>query len=157
MRKFLMVLGGVAAAVGAVVIGGFIFLAATGSSLDAESKAYVDASVQAITRNWDREEFLARASPELMATLKPGDASQLFASLSQLGGLVEYQGATGQAKMFYTIGTGNSTTAEYVAKARYQNGDAAIRISIRKYDDGTWKILGFHVDIVPGATIERRT
>lgn len=77
-----------------------------GNALDAESKAFVDSAVPAIAATWDKEQLLDRATPELRANVKPEDLRALLDAVSQLGPLIEYQGATGEANMSYMAGTG---------------------------------------------------
>lgn len=145
MRKFLLILGAttivilVAAGIG---VGVLIY---KGNSLDAASKAFVDRAVPAIAASWNKEQLLDRATPELRASVKPEDWRALFDAVSQLGPLVEYQGATGEANMSYMAGAGGSVTASYVAKAKFKGGIATIRIALVKRD-GRWMISGFHVD-----------
>lgn len=156
MRKFLIVVGAATCLIVIAIGAGFAFLAVKGGALDAESKQYVDDAVQAITAKWSKDELRARASPELLGTVKTGDLENLFGMLAQLGTLIEYQGATGQANMSYFTGSGSTTSASYVAKAKYQNGEATIDLKIEKRD-GTWMIHYFHVNLVPGTVNERGT
>ena len=147
MRGFLRILG--ALTLTALVAGGIGVgvLVHRGSALDAQSKAYVDNAVPAITAGWSKQQLLSRAAPELRATLRPGQLSSLFANLSRLGSLVRYEGATGGSNVSFVLGAGKTVTAAYVAKARFQNGTADIRLALVK-EKGRWQIDGFHVDIV---------
>jgi len=149
MRKIIRWLGVVLSAALAVIVilaVGLFFMIRGGSALDAESKAYVDDAVVAISAHWDRKELTSRASPELKQKLKPAELDSLFDALSTgLGPLVEYRGAKGQATIASTIGTGTTRTANYVAGARYQRGEAEIRISLIKLEDH-WLIQGFFVN-----------
>jgi hypothetical protein len=145
MRRFLCILGAlilviiVAAGIG---VGVLIY---KGNALDAESKAFVDSSVSAIAASWSKEQLLDRATPELRTSVKPEELKTLFDAVLQLGPLVEYQGATGEANMSYMAGSGSSVSASYVARAKFKNGAATIRITLLKRD-GRWMISGFHVD-----------
>jgi hypothetical protein len=149
MRRFLYILGAltliiiVAAGIGLSV---FFY---EGHALDAESKAFVDRAVPAITATWSEQQLLDRATPELRANVKPEELKALFDRLSQLGPLVEYEGATGEATMSYIAGSVGTVSASYVAKARFQNGTATFRIVLMKRD-GRWLIHNFHVDSAPG-------
>jgi hypothetical protein len=120
-----------------------------GRALDAESKAFVDAAIPAISATWSKQQLLDRATPELRDIAKPDQLNAMFDRLSQLGPLVKYEGATGQSGMTYMIGSGSTVAASYVAKAQFQNGGAVFRIVLRKRD-GRWMIHNFHVDPVPG-------
>lgn len=156
MRRFLYILGAltliiiVAAGIG---LGVFFY---KGNALDAESKAFVDRAVTAITATWNEQQLLDRATPELRASVKPEELKALFDRLSRLGPLVEYEGATGEATMSYIAGSGGTVSASYVAKARFRNGTATFRIVLMKRD-GRWMIHNFHVDSVPGNQAGHRT
>jgi hypothetical protein len=120
-----------------------------GKTLDAESKAFVDSAIPAISATWSKQELLDRATPELRDIAKPEQLNAVFDRLSQLGPLVKYEGATGQATMSYMLGSGSTVAASYVAKAQFQNGGAVFRVVLRKRED-RWMIYNFHVDPVPG-------
>jgi hypothetical protein len=145
VRKFLYALGIltliiiVAAGVGVGV------LVYKGNALDAESKAFVDSAVPAIAASWSKEQLLDRATPELRANVTPEQLKALFDAVSQLGPLTGYEGATGEANMSYMAGSGGGVSASYVAKAKFKDGAATIRIALLKRD-GRWMISGFHVD-----------
>jgi len=133
-----------AIAIVAVIIGG-VLIAKKGLSRDADAKTYVDQSVVAICGKWDRQQLIDRASPELLAAIKPEELTTLFERLSSAGPLLKYEGANGQASMM--VYNGNSkVTAKYVAKALFAHGEGTINISLIQ-NDGRWRILGFHVDI----------
>lgn len=148
MKKFLMIFGAIAL-VCVVALGGMIGWAAyRGSALDKESKAYVDDAVPAITRSWNKQELLDRAAPEFKAKIAPDQLTTIFASLAQFGPMIEYQGAKGDAAMSYGTEGFNGTSAQYEAKARFQNGSAIFRIALVK-KDGRWMIVGFHAEGIP--------
>jgi hypothetical protein len=149
VRKFLYVLGALTSiAMVAAGIGiGVAFY--KGNALDAESRAFVDSAVPAITATWSRQQLLERATPELRDIVKPDQLTTLFDRLSRLGPLVKYEGATGQATMSYMVGSGSTVSASYVAKAQFQNGGAVFQIILLKRD-GRWMIHNFHVDPAPG-------
>jgi hypothetical protein len=156
VRRFLYILGAltliviVAAGIG---LGVFFY---KGHALDAESKAFIDRAVPAITATWSEQQLLDRATPELRASVKPEELKALFDSLSHLGPLIEYEGATGEAAMSYIAGSGGTVSASYVAKARFKNGTATFRI-VLIMRDGRWLIQNFHVDSAPGNQAGQRT
>jgi len=156
MRRFLHILGALTLTI--IVAGGIGLgvLAYKGHALDAESKAFVDSAMPAITATWSERQLLDRATPELRASVKPEELEALFDRLSQLGPLVEYEGAKGEATMSYMVGSGGVVSASYVAKARFQNGAAIFRIALMKRD-GRWLIHNFHVDPAPGNQAGQRT
>lgn len=111
MRKFFYALG-ISAFLLIVVAGiGTGFAAYKGTRLDAESRAFVDSAVPAITAHWDKEQLRERASPQLRRNLKPVRLTALFEMFSQLGPLVAYEGARGQAMMSYKTGAGGTISA----------------------------------------------
>jgi len=147
MRKFFYWLGVTAAiAIVAVIIAGGL-LARRGFSLDAEAKAYVDQAVVAICGNWDQQQLIDRAAPELLAAMKTNSLAGVFERASRVGPLLKYEGANGQASMI--VYNGNAKiTANYVATAQFEKGEATIKFALVK-DDGGWRISGFHVDAHP--------
>ena len=159
MRRFLYILGTLTLAIivaAGIGLGVFFY---KGHALDAESKAFVDRAVPAITATWSEQQLLDRATPELRASVKPEELKALFDRLSQLGPLIEYEGATGEATMSYIAGiagSGGTVSASYVAKARFQNGTATFRIVLMQRD-GHWLIHNFHVDSSTGNQAGQRT
>ena len=145
MRKFFYGLGIVFAILIVVALIGGVLVGLKGAALDRESKAFVDSSVPAISMAWDEQQLIQRASPALLSSLKPGDLSATFDKLSQLGSFVKYDGANGQANIANWNGV-TTISAAYVAKAKFQKGDATFRIVLTK-QDGKWMINGFHVDL----------
>jgi hypothetical protein len=156
LRRLIYILGGLTLFAIVVAAVGFGIIAYKGHMLDAESKAYVDSAVPAIAAQWSKDELLDRATPELRATVKPGELTALFDALSQFGPMVEYEGATGQATMAYLAGSGGAISASYVARAKFRSGSATFRILLLKRD-GHWMIQNFHVDRAPGDQTGRGT
>ncbi|GEP61659.1 hypothetical protein [Reyranella soli] len=155
MRRLFYVIGIVAVVVVAVIAVGIGVVAYKGNALDTESRAFVDNAVSAIAGTWTKQQLLERATPELREKTKPQELTALFDTLSRLGPLVEYEGATGQATMSYMTGSGGGISASYVAKARFRNGGASFRIGLVKRDD-QWMINSFYVDLVPPEQPGRR-
>jgi hypothetical protein len=144
MRKLFYILGVLAVLVGAAGVGVFM-LARSGAALDAESKAYVDDSIITITAHWNKDELLKRASPHFRQITKPDDLQALFdAAATGLGPLVNYEGAKGDSMVSAMVGSGTTISAKYVAKAKFQSGDANIQITLLKVD-GDWTIEGFFI------------
>jgi len=146
MRRFFYWFGIAAAVVLIVLVAGGVVLLRKGSALDAESKAYVETAVRAISSKWDQQELLDRASPELRASLKPDALTQVFDKFSQYGSLVEYEGATGEAKMFYLNGE-TKISAEYKGNAKFDNGEATFNVALVKLS-GKWLIYNFRFDSI---------
>jgi len=71
VRKFLYVLGSLTLV---VIVGAGIGLGVAfykGHELDAESKAFVDSAIPAITATWSKQQLLDRATPELREASSP--------------------------------------------------------------------------------------
>jgi hypothetical protein len=149
VRRFLHILGILTLIVILAAGIGLGVLIYQGRTLDTESTAFVDGAVPAIAATWDEQQLLDRATPELRASVTPGELRAVFNRLSQFGPLVEYQGATGQATMSYVAGSGGTVSATYAARARCQNGTATFRVVLLKRD-GRWLIHNFHIDSTPG-------
>jgi anti-sigma-K factor RskA len=62
---------------------------------DADAKAYTDAAVVAICTNWDRDQLIARASPELAGAIQVTGPDAFFGKLTARGRLTKYEGAVG--------------------------------------------------------------
>jgi hypothetical protein len=146
MRKFFAIFGMVAAVVLVGIAIGLFILVRNSSALSAEGRTYVDAAIVSIIGHWDERELLKRATPHLRETTKPDDMQRLFAAAALgLGPLVDYGGATGDAQITTMVGSGTRISATYVAKAKFERGDAAIRIFLLRID-GAWMIEGFNID-----------
>jgi hypothetical protein len=126
-----------------------------GHVVDAESKAYVDAAVPAIVAEWNEEQLLDRATPELLDTITRGEVKAEFGRFSRVGRLVEYQGAIGEATVRFNLSLRTIVSASYIAKGRFQNGDALFRILLWKRN-GRWLIQRFQVDAKPSAPPQQR-
>lgn len=118
----------------------------TASSLDLESRKFVDVAIVAIVSHWSVDELLKRASPEMLAESEHQiDVDSLFNQWRPLGGLVSYTGSRGGAEILESPEIGRMITANYTAKAIFQNGTAEIAIELVKRE-GKWSIMAFKVD-----------
>jgi hypothetical protein len=145
MRRFLYGLGAVIALI--VVAAGIavFFIARNGTALDAESNAYVGDAVVAITAHWNADELMKRSTPDFRRITKPDVLQGLFdAASTALGPLEDYEGAKGDAMVSVMAGSGTTISARYVAHARFQKGDADLKLTLLKID-GTWRIEGFNI------------
>ena len=145
MKTFFMILGAICfvlIALGGIGVG---YIAIRGSSLDKESKAYVDAAIPAIVTNWNKKELLDRASPEFKQAVTDGQIDQLLHWFTSLGRLQKCEPANGQALMSATPQAGKTITAQYVAKAKFEKGEATITVKLIQHGD-QWQILGFNVN-----------
>jgi hypothetical protein len=145
MKKILMVLGVVFAALIIVVVIGFFMLNYFGSKLDKESMAYVDEAIPIIISSWNSKELIDRASSELLQVAPVDKIESLFNIFSgRLGKLETYKGSKGQANISVTP-QGKVTTAAYVAEAIFERAPATIQIRVILHNN-KWQILQFHVN-----------
>jgi hypothetical protein len=145
MRKFLYTLGAVTAFLVVAAAIGLFFIVRSGLALDAESKAYADDAIVAITAHWSTDELIKRSGPNLRHGTQPDVIRGLFdAASAALGPLVDYQGAKGDSLVSVMTGSGTKVSARYVAHANYQKGDADVQMTLEKIDGG-WKIEGFDI------------
>jgi hypothetical protein len=145
MSKVLSVIGAAALIISAVLAVAFGIQAWDAHSLDAESRAYVDAAVPAITMHWNKEALLDRVLPGARRSFTTGANGVNFDSYARLGTLVEYQGATGDARKPPLFDRSFPPSAYYKAKAKFENGDATLHIFLTKRD-GEWRIVSFNID-----------
>ena len=140
-----MVLGGIFGLLIIVGIVGFSILAAKGSALDEESKAYVDDVTPKILANFSKETLFQYASDELKNSGTEEEFDKLFNWFGKLGKFIEYKDSNGQANMSVTTQNGKQITGYYVAQAEFENGPATIKVStVKKGDD--WQVNGFHIN-----------
>jgi hypothetical protein len=151
MRKFFFGLGVVFAfIIGAGAVGLFT-LARSGSALDAESAAYVRDAVVTIANDWNAEELWSRTSPGFREASNEQDIRNFFdVARGSLGRLLEYRGATGEARIDFSP-AGRTATARYDAKATFEKGNADIVVNAVKVGSG-WHIEGFQIS---SATVMR--
>jgi hypothetical protein len=151
MKKIIIVFGAVLLAIIVLLLAVIGITAISGSTLDKESKAYVDENLPLIISAWDEQELLNRASPEFMQNTKMKALDKDFAFLSRkFGNMQSYQGSEGQSYVNYSImpsNIGRVTTAVYAAKVTFANGPAAIRLGLIKHGDA-WQITGFKITTV---------
>jgi hypothetical protein len=145
MRKLFFGLGVVfAVIIGAGAVGLFT-LARSGGALDAESAAYVRDSVVTIAGDWNVEELWNRSSLRFRKASTKQDLRNFFdVAKGSLGRLLEYRGATGEARIDISP-AGQTTTARYDAKATFEKGDADIVVNAVKVGSD-WHIEGFHIN-----------
>lgn len=138
----------VLAVVVTVMVCAFCRAGDSGSSLDLESRKFVDVAIVAIVSHWSVDELLKRASPEMLAESEHQvDVNSLFNEWRPLGGLISYIGSTGGARIIESPEIGRMITANYTARAIFQNGTAEIAIELVKRE-GNWSILAFKVNLV---------
>ena len=146
MKKFFTILGGIFAVLIFVIVVAFFILNHFGTGLDEESKSYVDSNLPKIITNWNVDQLLNRASPELMKVAPKEKIEKLFNAFSErLGPLKEYKGSNGQANMTLITQKGKVITATYIAEAIFEKAPATIQFRIIKRGNN-WQILEFRVN-----------
>jgi hypothetical protein len=145
MKKFFIILGAVFLAVLVAGGSGIAFLAYRGIALDKESRAYADKAIPAIVSNWSERELLDRASPEFKQAVTIDQLDRMFRWFSRLGQLESCEPSTGQAGVSVTPKEGKIIIGQYTAKAKFQNGEAAVSLRSIKHG-GQWQILRFDVN-----------
>jgi hypothetical protein len=145
VKKVIMILGYIFLAIIVVVIAVVGSIAVIGTRLDKESKSYVDAAIPAIVSTWDVSEIEKRASPEFNNEVNYDDLEQDFEALQQLGDLVEYKGSTGDANISFFHHFSYEITADYTARAQFEEGTTMMRMSLIKHGD-QWQILDFTIN-----------
>lgn len=124
-------------------IGGTVWYA---QQLDQQSKQYVDEAVPAIVTAWRSEELFNRSSSEFVQVTPINKLDSFFEILSvKLGALQSYQGSQGEAKISAIFPQGVTVTANYTAKAVFENGSAIIKVQLIQRNNN-WQILYFGVD-----------
>ena len=145
MKKLLIILGSIFLAIVVLGVIGIVFVTVRGGALDKESKAYTDSAIPAIVTTWSEKELLDRASPEFKKAVNIDQFDRLFGVFARLGRLQKCEPAEGHSLMSATTQAGRQVTAQYIAKATFDKGEATIKLGLIKHGD-QWQILGFHVD-----------
>jgi len=145
MKKLFTILGVIFAVIIVVfIIAAAIFIPRT-LKLDHEATAYIQDAVPKIVTNWNSQELVDRATPELMAATKSRDqVDRLFVMFRQLGSFKHLDKPEGTVVSSAYTGTGTVTVGNYKAQAEFEKGEARIEIQLRRMGD-TWKINGFHI------------
>jgi hypothetical protein len=121
----LLVAGAIAAAV--------VFSGAKDKDVERETSGFVIETVNAISGEWNPQELIDRAEPGLIdAMASQGQSvSDLFAVYRKLGALQSPPAC--RLKDTSQFGAADSyTTASYSCEAQYDNGSAALLITLRR-------------------------
>ena len=149
MKRLLTILGVVFCVVIVFIAIVYGFIVIRGSTLDKESKAYVDRNVPLIFGAWDEQALLSRASPEFMQATSKKDLDEDFAGLSRkLGKMHAYEGSEGSSDVHFALFSSHndlSIRAVYTAKMVFDGGQASVVVSLIKHGD-QWQIAGFNID-----------
>ena len=145
MKKLFAVLGIVFLIIIMLAAVGIGFIAVRGNALDKECRTYANAAVPAIITNWSEKELLDRARPEFKKAVTQEQLDQMFRWFTSLGRFQSSEPAQGQAGITVTPQTGKVISGQYTAKAKFEKGDATIKLVLIKQGD-QWQIASFYVD-----------
>lgn len=106
-----------------------------------EIRTYAESAIVAIASNWNEQALLLRASPELLAATNQPEIDDMFLKYRQLGRMTSLSKGVGHFD-FVVTSSGKKETAVYIAKAHFEHGSVAIKLSLIKHNDG-WRIMGF--------------
>ena len=145
MKKLFTILGVIFAVIIVIlVIAAAIFIPGA-LKRDQEAVSYIQDAVPKIVTNWNSQELLDRATPELVATSKKNDEiDRIFAMFQRLGSFKHLDKPEGTVVSSAYTGTGTVTVGSYKAHAEFEKGEARIEIQLRRVGD-TWKINGFRI------------
>jgi len=144
MKRFLIILGSIFAVLIVAGVTGFSILVVEGTSLDRESKAYIDDVTPKILADLNQDTLFLYASNELKNSAAPGDFEKIFNWFEKLGRFVEYKGSKGQCNISITAQNGKQITAYYEAQVEFENGPATVAVTTIKKAD-TWQLIGFKI------------
>ena len=146
MKKLFAILGVIfAVIIVIIVIAAAIFIPRT-LKLDREATAYIQDAVPKIVTNWNSQELVDRATPELIAAGKSHDEmDRLFVMFRQLGSFKHLDKPEGTVVSSAFTGSGTVTVGNYTAHGEFEKGTATIKIQLRRVDN-TWKINGFRIN-----------
>ena len=146
MKKLFTILGIIFAAFIAIIVLAAAIFIPRALKLDHEATAYIQDAVPKIVTNWNSQELVDRATPELIAAAKKNDdLDRLFVMFRQLGSFKQLDKPEGMVVSSAYTGEGTVTLGNYIAQADFEKGKATIKIQLRRVND-TWKINGFRIN-----------
>jgi hypothetical protein len=117
--------------------------------LNAESRQFADAAVNAITSSANPDELAARATRDFGST-NTDEFSTLSQRLKRLGPVLANRGCRGQTDLA-SWSQQELVTAHYTCELKLQKTSAVVALSLRD-DADAWKITGFYVGPPEGPT-----
>jgi hypothetical protein len=146
MRRSSLLLGAISLTVFMVAGMAVIAIAAKNNSLDTESRLFVSTAIPAIFTEWNEKELVERASTELKTAVNDRELKRLFGGMARkFGRLQNWEQVDGGAFISMSSDREIVITGEYVARTRFDAGEANILLSLVK-DSGNWRILSFRLD-----------
>lgn len=133
-----------------LAVGATMAVMSEGTKLDAESKAFAQASINAVVPTWNEDELRSRASPELDAVTPPAQMDEMFGEMrDKLGPGTTADECRGQSNMIISFDKGTEISADYHCPLHTILGTVDGELSMKDYS-GTWKLVGFHVNVPSG-------
>jgi hypothetical protein len=148
MKRIFTCLGVLVAIVVVFLVIVFAIFIPRAFQLTRDATTYIESEVPKIVQNWNPQELIGRAAPELTSTIKSkGDIDRLFEMFRQLGSLKQLDTPTGGVHIWMSTYKGSSAVGNFTAHAEFDNGPATIIIQLLRMDD-TWKINGFEIRLL---------
>ena len=144
MKTFLAIIGGLAL----LVIALFAVLVFIGvreaAPLLGEAQDYADDTIAAVGADWDVDELLDRAAPEMLQAGSRADFEQVTnLGKRSIGSLVSAEPAVCELTQYaYTTETGKVAQASCATTATHERGNASYKVNLINRDD-TWQLLFF--------------
>jgi hypothetical protein len=145
MRRSSLLLGAISLILFMVAGMAVIAIAAKNNSLDTESRLFVSTAIPAIFTDWNEKELVERASSELKTAVNDRELKRLFGGMARKFGKLQNCQVDGGASISMRSDREIVVTGEYVAKTKFDAGEANIILSLVK-DSGHWRILSFRLD-----------
>ena len=144
MKRFLAGFGAFVLILIVLGAAGLGYLVWRGARLDREAASFSVDAARAITSHWVAAELTARATPQLVGSMGADKLAGLFGWLGTLGPLVAQPICRGSTAVLANLGSASATLGRYACTARYQAGEATVRLALVKAN-GVWRINGFNV------------
>ncbi len=105
----------------------------------ASSKEYAESAVYNIFSGWDAPAAFAMGDAEFQRQNPEIQLERTFSYLRDvLGGMDKYEEAKGQARNYWSPGSGWSVQARYVVEAQFFRGDGTVTLTIKREGDKWW-------------------
>ena len=146
MKTLRRILTGLAFASLAVVVLVILVVRGSGTFFD-ENQAFVERFTHDLSERWEVDDVYDRATAPFISSIQSPEGRRLIAGLESLGELETlYDFELDSYKV-----TPSGTTGVIVAKARFENANALVSVTLVK-GDGEVKVQGFN--LVPAHPVE---
>jgi hypothetical protein len=117
------------------------------NNIDYQSESYAEQILPKITSNWNPDEIVSRAHPEMMRGTDLQTITQMNAIFkSKLGTYKDLDQCTGRAMVVQSSGNNLKTTANYHCRTIFEKGNATVTIGLLRDEDKAWRISHFNVE-----------